>query len=345
MTDDNNSPSPRAPEERRRLGEGAGGEGPTLAALREAFGLPVTTLTPLNLGADASAQTFRTDTGHFVKRRTDLDPTGATLTKWLHDERIAPVIAPLPTLDGDLWAQIDGAYLFVYPFVEGRSGFDVALTNENWRDLGAALRRLHAAPPPAGIARDAFSPTERASVRRYLARAATESFADPLHAALAAFLNEHRAEIDALVDDVETRAEALAAKALSEALCHGDIHAGNVLIDDASRLLIVDWDQPVIAPKERDLMFFGGAQGWVGTTPEEEIARFFAGYGDVEIDRDALAYFRYERVVQDIAAFCDDIFGGAGDEQSLRWLKANFAPGGTLEIARQQEESGLRNSL
>jgi len=43
-------------------------------------------------------------------------------------------------------------------------------------------------------------------------------------------------------------------------LCHCDIHAGNVLISEegaGTRLHVIDWDEPALAPKERDLMFVG----------------------------------------------------------------------------------------
>ena len=39
------------------------------------------------------------------------------------------------------------------------------------------------------------------------------------------------------------------------------VHAGNVLLGDNDKLAIVDWDNPIMAPKERDLMFVGGGIG------------------------------------------------------------------------------------
>jgi spectinomycin phosphotransferase len=41
----------------------------------------------------------------------------------------------------------------------------------------------------------------------------------------------------------------------------------------------VDWDHPNLAPKERDLMFIGGAQGFIGHAPQEEETLFYLGYG------------------------------------------------------------------
>ena len=83
-------------------------------------------------------------------------------------------------------------------------------------------------------------------------------------------------------------------------MCHSDIHAGNILIDANGALYIVDWDNPVLAPKERDLMFIGGGQEFAGHTAQEEETLFYRGYGQTQIDPIALAYYRYERIIQDI---------------------------------------------
>jgi spectinomycin phosphotransferase len=74
-----------------------------------------------------------------------------------------------------------------------------------------------------------------------------------------------------------------------------------------------------------------------GYTPEEEERLFYEGYGQVQVDPVALAYYRFERIVQDVEVYCDEVTHLSGSsedrEQSLRYLRANFAPGGTVERA------------
>ena len=129
----------------------------------------------------------------------------------------------------------------------------------------------------------------------------------------------------------------------AQVLCHSDLHAGNILIDGNEALYIVDWDEPIYAPKERDLMFPGGGQGFRGHTANEEEALFYQGYGRTKIDQTALAYYRCERIIQDIAAFCDQVFSsddGAEDrEQAFHYLASNFKPGGTIEIAYRSDQT------
>jgi spectinomycin phosphotransferase len=126
-------------------------------------------------------------------------------------------------------------------------------------------------------------------------------------------------------------------------LCHSDVHAGNILIGANDAFYIVDWDNPILAPKERDLMFAGGGQGFLGHTAQEEETLFYRGYGPARVDPVALSYYRYERIIQDIAVFCEQIFltdeGGEDRERAFHYLKSNFQPNGTIEIARRADQT------
>jgi spectinomycin phosphotransferase len=116
------------------------------------------------------------------------------------------------------------------------------------------------------------------------------------------------------------------------------LHAGNVLVSANDELAIVDWDNPIVAPKERDLMFVGGGVGGVWNKAQEE-ALFYQGYGKTEIDPVALGYYRYERIVADIAATCEQIFGMQGSvadrEEGLQQLMDQFLPNNVVEIAHR----------
>jgi spectinomycin phosphotransferase len=120
------------------------------------------------------------------------------------------------------------------------------------------------------------------------------------------------------------------------------LHAGNVLVGAGSALTIVDWDNPVFAPKERDLMFIGGGIGgaWNGL---RESGWFFTGYGSAEIDPIAIAFFRYERIVVDIAEYGQRIFdlnASASDRLSnLRKLATAFLRENVIDRAHQYYSS------
>jgi len=324
------------------------------ACVQDAFGLHVARIAFLPLGADMNTAVYHAVTAdgtpYFVKlRRGDFDEVAVLLPKFFGDRGIEQIIVPLATQAGQLWADLGPSKVILYPFIEGRNGYEADLTDQQWVDLGAALRRIHAAELPASLAslipRETYSSKWRNSASASLARVEKDTWVDPVAAQLAAFLRARRAEVLDLIGRAECLAQVLQARSPKLVVCHSDIHAGNVLTVPSGALYIVDWDNPILAPKERDLMYAGGCQFGFRRTPQEEEHLFYRGYGPATADPFALAYYRYERIVDDIAVFCEQLLlsdeGGADREQSLRYLKSNFLPGNTIEIAYKADRTGI----
>jgi spectinomycin phosphotransferase len=89
-------------------------------------------------------------------------------------------------------------------------------------------------------------------------------------------------------------------------------------------------------------MFVGSGLGRAGNQAREA-AWFYQGYGRTEIDPVGLAYYRCERIVQDIDAFCEQILAttekSQDRSQGLRYLVSQFQPDGLVDIARQSYEA------
>ena len=83
-------------------------------------------------------------------------------------------------------------------------------------------------------------------------------------------------------------------------------------------------------------MCIGGDLLPSGRAPQQEIL-FHCACGRTQVDPIAPAYCRCERIVQDIAAHCEQLLlqdeGGEDREQSFRDLKPNLLPNSTIEIA------------
>jgi spectinomycin phosphotransferase len=322
-----------------------------IVCLDEEYGLKVVRGTFLPLGADPNTAVYRvvTDEGksYFLKVRLgNFDETSVLLPRFLKDQGIEPIIAPLVTRNHQPWTSRENLNWLLYPFVEGRDGFSIKLSERQWLDFGAALKGIHTVNLLPDLKRrlrvETYSPKWRDQVKVFLARIDHETFAEPTAAKLAAFLQVKQAEILKVVSRAEMLSLQLQRRPLEFVLCHYDIHAGNILLDLEGKLYLVDWDNPILAPKERDLMFIGGGIGGVWNTAEET-ALFYQGYGQTEIDPIALVYYRYERIIEDIAVYCEQLFlsdeGGEDREQSLHYLMANFLPGGVLEIAYQSDSA------
>lgn len=322
-----------------------------IACLRAEYQLGIVQVIFLPLGADLNTAVYRvvadTGTPYFLKlRRGVFDETSVSLPKWLSDLGIEQIIPPLVTQAGQLWARLDDFKAILYPFVEGRDGYDRPLSDHQWIDFGSALQRIHTTRLPEALhhhlQQEAYSPAWRKRVGTFMERVEAGTFTEPVAHQTAAYLRTQRPVILDLIERAERYAQALQAQSPELIVCHTDIHAGNVLIDTRGVLYIVDWDNPLLAPKERDLMFVGGGQFGNARPAQAEETLFYRGYGPVSIDIRALAYFRYERIIQDIAVFCEQLLlttdGGQDREQAFRYLTNNFLPDGTIAIAREADQ-------
>jgi spectinomycin phosphotransferase len=317
--------------------------------LRTDYDLYITHIEFLPLGADRDTAVYRAtvgDAAYFVKlRRGNFDPTTVIMPRLLADQGVRQVIPPMPTCAGQLWARLDVFNVIVSPFVAGQDGYTVRLSDQQWIELGRALKGLHTAALPAhlidAMPRETYSNHWRASVRRFQAQVAEARFADPVAAELAALMNQQRATINRLVQRAESLAEVLRVRSQPLVLCHADLHAGNVLIDARAHLYLVDWDTLIMAPVARDLMFVGGGLFANHRSPPAEEALFYQGYGPAEVDAVGLAYYRCERIVQDIAAYCEQILldavDGADRANGLRQFAGQFEPGQVIDLALQTE--------
>jgi spectinomycin phosphotransferase len=299
----------------------------------------------LAAGADAEVTVYRIDSSqgaYFLKLRRD-QPGSSPVARLLADAGITAVVAPVSPREDHISTRIGELTATIYPFVEGENGFRRPLSEDQWISLGAAVRAVHDFRLPRTVGesmrRETYSNASRPKVLAYLAGVPPQSRNDAVARELIALLATKGPEIAALVEHAEQLAASLQRRVLPVVPSHGDLHAGNILIDRAGSLFIVDWDDAALAPKERDLMFIGGGVGGVWNRPDESAA-FYRGYGPASVDAASLAFYRCQRVVEDVAVFCDRLLLKGGDqgadrEESLRKLMAAFDPNDVVEIAER----------
>jgi len=328
------------------------------AQLQDAYGLQTSVLNFLPLGADVNTAVYRLtaqdgrapgiQAEYFLKlRKGNFDEITVTLPAYLSAQGLRQVIAPLPARDGQLWAKMDNYRLILYPFIEGKDGYEVSLTDEQWHEFGAAVKRIHMTELPAEmlhqVPRETFDPRGRNRVKGFQAQVETDTFADPIAAKLAAFMRLKQPEINQLVSRAERLASELQARSLELVLCHSDLHAGNLHLIPAGGLYIVDWDNPILALKEHDLMHIGASARWQGKRIK---SLFYRGYGEAQVDGMAITYYRCERVIQDIAEFCAQLLstteGGKDRGQSLDYFTRQFERGQEVEIASRGGDKPLQ---
>lgn len=325
-----------------------------VAAVRAHYGFPVATATFLPIGHDSSAWVYRVEAedgaAYFLKIRTGtINEVSLGVPRFLLDRGVAHVVAPLPTRSRALSVDVGTFALMLYPFVEGSTGMDRGMAERQWATYGAVLAQVHATALPPELARrmrrESFTPAWSDVVRQLDAHIADRYFDDPIERELAGFWRTRRAEVRALVERAEALGQRLRAAGLPLVLCHADIHTANVLIDTSDELWIADWDETILAPKERDLMFVVGGISTDLVRSREE-AWFFQGYGPTHVDPLALAYYRYAWAVNDIGAYGEQalLLPGLGRktrQAAIQGLMSLFRPGRIVALAYAADGPGI----
>lgn len=315
------------------------------------YGIEVATLTLLPLGADMQASVYKAETysqlSYFVKlKHGHHHNLSAGIIALLGTAKIQQIIPLVKTICGQATQPIDDFTLTVSPFVDGQDGFSRDLTNNQWYTLGKVMRQIHETNVPpslqAKIRRESYSPKWRQAVQSLYPLIESEPSGDKIALNLLTFMKKHKAAIRRLVDRTEQLAQKIQGHSSQFVLCHSDLHGGNVLIDHKDTIYIVDWDDPIIAPKERDLMFIGGGVANVWNKLHEE-EWFYQGYGKAEVNMTLLAYYRHERIIEDIAIYGQQLLlTTTGGQDRIKWYKefiAQFDPLGVVEIAFKTDES------
>ena len=324
-----------------------------IACLRDSYGLTVAQLEFLPIGHDSYAGVYRVEANgqtYFLKVKSDsVDEMSVSLPRYLKEQGIEQVIAPLPTITHELWGRADDFSLILYPFIEGKTGMAIGLSDSQWIEFGIVLKQIHATRLSAEllnrIARETYLPHPHwyTAAKQIQASVVGRGYEDATEKQLAAFWAGKRQEIGAIIEHTEQLGRKVKEKSLDFVVCHSDIHTNNLLIDTRGRLFVVDWDQPMLAPRERDLMFVT-VGGYVPSAREETL--FFQGYGKTEMDELALTFYRFVRVVEDIGAFGEQVFltesGPETKQNAAMWLVRMFAPGGMVETAYRADREGQR---
>ena len=306
--------------------------------LHSHHGITASSIRFLPIGNDINSFAFQVvatgGTTYFLKARRGEVNLPALVTACFVQAHGVPAVAPIATCSGNLWVNAGDFQLILYPFIVGENGMDAGMSDAQWIAYGAALRRLHDLVLPADI--QSILPVEDFSAYPYyqdvLQRVDTllntTTFQDDILSDLAAFWCSKTSEIQHIAQRTRELGEACKRAAWQGVLCHADIHTANVMVEKDGNIHFIDWDQPIFAPKERDLMFIMG----------EQEGLFFQGYGAVDIDWRALAYYRHLWVVQDMGDYAERAFlmNVVGDEtraQAAAGFKAMFNAGDVIDIA------------
>ena len=125
--------------------------------LQNTYDLRVTELAFLPIGADMNTAVYRITTtdgmAYFLKMRKGFEEISVAVPLFLKAQGIDEIIIPIVTKSQNHWADFGDYKLILYPFIEGKNGFDMELSDQHRQSLGAAFKRIHTAQVPPELKR------------------------------------------------------------------------------------------------------------------------------------------------------------------------------------------------
>ncbi len=230
----------------------------------------------------------------------------------LSDAGLTQINVPLVTRSGKLYARHGDAAIVVFNYIDAPQTFDYDM-----RALGTLLARLHQQREhiPIPISPEAFRPPYAAEWHASLEQAAIAPTHDTIVDGLQRVLDEYAAELREDWAAFERVAEQCRAANLRYVITHGDA-PGNVLKDVQNNIFLVDWDEILLAPAERDTWFL------------LDDSTFMAGYRGMIPDYipsdPAYRFYLLNRYFEDWLGFVKEILADGSDEHrawNLRQLR------------------------
>jgi spectinomycin phosphotransferase len=224
----------------------------------------------------------------------------------LYDAGLTQINVPLVTRSSELHARDGDATVVVFNYIDAPQTFEYDMGA-----LGTLLARLHQQRGriPIPISLEPFRPPYAAEWHDSLEQAAITPTHDTVVDGLQRVLDEYGAELQDDWAAFERVAEQCRRANLHYVITHGDA-PGNVLKDAHDNIFLVDWDEILLAPAERDTWFL------------LDDSAFMAGYRSVIPDYipSDLAYRFYllNRYFEDWLGFVKEILAD-GSEAHRAW--------------------------
>ena len=241
-----------------------------LEYLSTAYSLPLQSITFFPEGEDSYGYVVASETGerYFAKASISVSPISLHVASLLrHRCNISGVVAPLETQDGRLSIPWQNFNVSLFPFIEGKSRWDLwkvgkDFTDAELRQTAALLATIHDATDSVNL--DCLPvakydlPLRNELYGVLEASKKGTSLENKYQKQLLEALTVHRSAILQTLNRYDGLGRSATALQTPFVITHGDPTPGNLIIDAEDRLHIIDWDGVCLGPVEKDLVAFTG---------------------------------------------------------------------------------------
>jgi len=206
---------------------------------------------------------------------------------------------PIPTKDGSLYILEDNSIIVVFSYILGSATF-----NFNKPKFFKLLASIHTITPQVKtpLRKETFDISYKDKVEAYMDLGLNREPKDQIERETNKGMNKHTEELHNYWMEFVQLAEKCETKQGSFVLTHGDA-AGNVVMDLRGNVYIVDWDEIMLAPPERDNWFHLDPIAKITFLPEYR--KYVPKYTP---DKEFFKYYLYNRFFEDLYGFLEGIY-------------------------------------
>lgn len=226
---------------------------------------------------------------------------------------IINIIYPLATKHNKLETEVLGYPSVLFNYIEGKTAHEIKPTDKQYERLGSLLAQLHQAVKTINYpVRENFDIPANDDFLKVIEHL-KETPNNP---------NKHRKEAfdllkplqDRLLEELKNlRDLQLKARAsdIEFVLCHGEPSPGNIMLDNHGEVYLIDWDEPIVAPKEKDLLFFKN-------TMDPVLKGYSKHSADTTINPDLQSFYSLLWNINEIADWGERILFSESSEDELK---------------------------
>ena len=289
--------------------------------LSTAYGLPLQSITFFPEGEDSYGYVIASETGekYFAKASTSVPNSCLQVASLLrHQCNISNIVAPLKTLEGILSVPWQDFRVSLFPFIEGKSRWDLWKVEKDFTDAelsqtAALLATIHGCTDTVTF--DSLTVAKYDLPLRHELHTVLEApekipARNGYQKRLLEAIAQHRSEILQTLERYDSLGRSASALQTPFVITHGDPTPGNLIIDAENRLHIIDWDGVCLGPPEKDLVSFTGERFEV--VLESYLAKRRSG---AALHADIFGFYIYEWTLNEIRDYGTKILFKNSDMQ------------------------------
>ncbi len=290
--------------------------------VQEKFGISVTNLTLVPKWEVARAYVIESSNHqHFFLKIYSDDNVPDSAFRFAYDlfakVGIRNIAHPIPTIYGQMRIRIGGFHVALFNLISGRTAQEHKFTHSQSERLGALLAKIHQSKTIIGE----YSVKEKFEIPfnvRFLdvfgAISKMTRNSAQYKKRLKLLLEPHRQWFMQELETLEELQRKIRRTSLEFVNCHGEPSPGNILSSNDGEIHLLDWDEPIFAPKEKDLLFF-----------KDNLEPVMKGYGayaeDRIVDQNVMEFYGHLWNLGEIADYGSKIlFENRSADQNRIWL-------------------------